>query len=218
MTSHGNPPRNNPPKHTSHGSNPPLGDPAPESVPHGDLESENSGLTMRTRGAAGPNQNPRKKKGPTLHTRLTQQELQFQSFAERVLTQLDELQKRLDGNLQQPEIEIAVQGQPTLGTQEEERVVGDGHMVGRRGKASEEGQDHISGSRHRVGHIEEFRSTTVQSGSYHAERLSRKERDRKDANVFYQRHPPSFFRGDSIEAENWLLAINKILEFLDCLN
>ncbi|KAL6009092.1 hypothetical protein ACLOJK_022319 [Asimina triloba] len=218
MTSHGNPPRNNPPKRTSHGSNPPLGDPAPESVPHGDPESENFGSTMRTGGAAGPSQNPGKKKGPTLHARLTQQELQFQSFAERILTQLDELQRRLDGNLQQPEIEIVVQGQPTLGTQEGERVAGDGHMVGRRGQASEEGQDHISGSRHRAGHTEESRSTTVQSGGYHVERLSRKERDRKDANAFHQQHPPSFSGGDSIEAENWLLAINKILEFLDCLD
>ncbi|KAL6000418.1 hypothetical protein ACLOJK_024114 [Asimina triloba] len=163
-------------------------------------------------------QNPGKKKGPTLHARLTQQELQFQSFAERVLTQLDELQRRLDGNLQQLEIEIAVQGQPTLGTQEGERIAGDGHMVGRRGQASEEGQDHISGSRHRAGHTEESRSTTAQSGGYHVERLSRKERDRKDANAFHQQHPPSFFGGDSTEAENWLLAINKILEFLDCLD
>ncbi|KAL5996483.1 hypothetical protein ACLOJK_026563 [Asimina triloba] len=205
MTSHGNPPRNNPPKRMSHGSNPPLRDPAPESVPHGDPESENSGSTMRTGGAAGPSQNPGKKKGPTLHARLTQQELEG-------------LDRRLDGNLQQPEIEIAMQGQPTLGTQEGERVAGDGHMVGRRGQASDEGQDHISGSRHRAGHTEESRSTTVQFEGYHAERLSRKERDRKDANAFHQQHPPSFFGGDSTEAENWLLVINKIMEFLDCLN
>ncbi|KAL5998305.1 hypothetical protein ACLOJK_009245 [Asimina triloba] len=48
------------------------------------------------------------------------------------------------------------------------------------------------------------------------ERLPRKEQDIKDANAFHQQHPPSFSGGDSTEAENWLLAINKILEFLDC--
>ncbi|KAL5984786.1 hypothetical protein ACLOJK_038622 [Asimina triloba] len=85
-----------------------------------------------------------------------------------------------------------------VGTQEEERAstqgrVADGvHMVGRRGHAGEDGQDHVSGSQHRVGHTEESRSTFAQSGGYHTERLSRKERDRKDANAFHQQHPPSF--------------------------
>ncbi|KAL6000708.1 hypothetical protein ACLOJK_006434 [Asimina triloba] len=111
-----------------------------------------------------------------------------------------------------------------MGTQEGERVATQsraddgGHMVGRREHASKEDQDHISGLRHRAGHIEEYRSTTAQSGGYHVERLSRKGSDRKDANAFYQQHPPSFSRGDNTEAENWLLAINKILEFLDCLD
>ncbi|KAL5984784.1 hypothetical protein ACLOJK_038620 [Asimina triloba] len=85
-----------------------------------------------------------------------------------------------------------------MGTQEEERaatqgrVVDGGHMVGRRGHAGEDGQDYVSGSQHRVGHTEESRSTFAQSGGYHTERLSRKERDRKDAYAFHQQHPPSF--------------------------
>ncbi|KAL5985482.1 hypothetical protein ACLOJK_027466 [Asimina triloba] len=119
------------------------------SVPYGDPESENFGSTMKTEGAAGPNHNPEKKKGSTLHERLTQQEVQLQSFAERVLTQLDVLQRRLDGNPQQQEIEVVVQGQATVETQEGERAVTKskaadvgGHTVGRRRHASEEGQDY----------------------------------------------------------------------------
>ncbi|KAL5984787.1 hypothetical protein ACLOJK_038623 [Asimina triloba] len=108
------------------------------------------------------------------------------------------MKRRLDGKSQQQEIEVAVQGQATVGTQEEERaatqgrVADGGHMVGRRGHAGEDGQDHISGSQHRVGHTEESRSTFAQSEGYHIERLCRKERDRKDANAFHQQHPPSF--------------------------
>ncbi|KAL6004361.1 hypothetical protein ACLOJK_004913 [Asimina triloba] len=139
------------------------GNPAPVNEPHRDLESEN----FRNDGAAGPSRNPGRRQGPTLHERLTQQETQFQSFAERVLTQLDVLQRRLDRNPQQQRSEGVVQGQAIYGD----------HSV---------------------------------------ERLPRKGQDRKDANVFHQQHPPSFSGEDNTEAENWLLAINKILEFLDC--
>ncbi|KAL5987109.1 hypothetical protein ACLOJK_041105 [Asimina triloba] len=147
---------------TNLGSNPPQGDPAPISVPHGDPESKNSELTMRSRGAARLSHNLRNKKGSTLHERLTQQE--------------------------QQKIEVTVQGQATVGTQEGERAVTQSRMTDVGGDTSR---------------------------GYHTKRLSRKKRDWKDANNFHQQHPPSFFGGESTKEENWLLAISKILEFLD---
>ncbi|KAL5997041.1 hypothetical protein ACLOJK_007969 [Asimina triloba] len=93
---------------------------------------------MRTRGGAGHNHNPGKKKGLRLHERLMQQE------------------RRLDRNPKQQEIEVAVEGQTTMKTQEGERAATQsraddgGYTLGRRGHASEEGQDYVSGSRHRA--------------------------------------------------------------------
>ncbi|KAL5984789.1 hypothetical protein ACLOJK_038625 [Asimina triloba] len=168
MTSYGNPPRNNPAKRTSHGSNPPLGDPAPESVPYGDPESENYGSTMRTGGAARPSHNPGKKKGLTLYERLM----------------------RLDGKSQQQEIEVAVQGQATVGTQEEERAA-------TQGRAEEDMP------------VKMVKTTLV---------VHNTEWDILRNLDLLLRTSSIFFGGNSTEAENWLLAINKILEFLDCLN
>ncbi|KAL6005427.1 hypothetical protein ACLOJK_005994 [Asimina triloba] len=220
MASHENPPRNNPPQRTDHKSNPPQGNPARVNEPHRDPESENSG----NGGAVGPSCNPgRRKQWSTLHERLTQQETPFQSFSKRVLTQLDVLQRRFDENPQQQRSEGVVQGQVVVGTQMRERVATHGReadiddqTVGQRGCAGEEGQDHVSGTHCGAGHTEESQFTTTQYGGHHIERLSRKEQDRKDANAFHQQHPPSFSGGDSTKSENWLLAINKILEFLDC--
>ncbi|KAL5991097.1 hypothetical protein ACLOJK_012003 [Asimina triloba] len=204
MTSHGNPPRNNPPQRIDHESNPPQGNRAPVNEFHRDPESENSG----NGGAAGPSRNPRKRKqGPTLHERLTQQETQFQSFAERVLTQLDVLQRRFDENPKQQRSEGAVQGQAVMGTQTRERVATHGRAaniddqtVGQGGHVGGDRQDPVSGTHHGVGHTEESQFTTAQYGGHRVERLPRKEQDRKDANAFHQQHPPSFSGGDSTEA------------------
>ncbi|KAL5997744.1 hypothetical protein ACLOJK_008674 [Asimina triloba] len=49
-------------------------------------------------------------------------------------------------------------------------------------------------------------------------RGSPKMKERGDARAFQQQHPPSFAEGDNTTTENWLFAINKILEFLGCSN
>ncbi|KAL6004865.1 hypothetical protein ACLOJK_005421 [Asimina triloba] len=183
-----------------HESNPPQGNLAPVNELHKDPKLENSG----NGGATGPSRNPGKRKqGPTLHERLTQQETQFQSFAERVLTQLDVLQRRFDENPQQQRSEGAVQGQTIMGTQMRERVATHGRAANIDDQTVGQG-GHVGGDRQDP------------YGGHRVERLPRKEQDRKDTNVFHQQHPPSFSGGDNTEAENWLLAINKILEFSDC--
>ncbi|KAL5988081.1 hypothetical protein ACLOJK_035844 [Asimina triloba] len=163
--------------------------PTPVNELHRDPKSENSG----NGGAAGPSRNPGKRKqGPTLHERLTQQETQFQSFAERVLTQLDVLQRRFDENPQQQRSEGAVKGQAVMGTQTRERVATHGRAtniddqtVGQGGHVGGDRQDPVSGTHHGEGHTEESQSTTTQYGGHRVERLPRKEQDRKDANAFH---------------------------------
>ncbi|KAL6002118.1 hypothetical protein ACLOJK_037566 [Asimina triloba] len=79
----------------------------PPQKPPRDPELEN----FENGGAAGPSHNlGKKKKGPTLQERMKQQETQFQSFVEKVLTQLDVLQRRLDKNPQQQMTEAVMQG------------------------------------------------------------------------------------------------------------
>ncbi|KAL6003147.1 hypothetical protein ACLOJK_023370, partial [Asimina triloba] len=127
--------------------------------------------------------------GPSRNPGKRRQGSTLHEWLTQVLTQLDVLQRRFDENSQQQRSEGVVQGQAVMGTQTRERVATHG----------------------RAANIDD-----QTYGGHRVERLPRKEQDRKDANAFHQQHPPSFSGGDNTEAENWLLAINRILEFFDC--